>query len=236
MTYPQLNNKIRATLRSIRDRSAIIRAMMLIKQSTTEETERFAVQTERTITIVSEKITTIEKTLIDHDMTAKTKFIQTLADQVTVSGGTKTTLLDISQGTATFTPEDMAIGQSYHGKIALQVAYDSNKDYNIFLGIGAQEVQVTVPVGTPGPVADAFVSLDFILRFTGGPDPQRECYFVGEYRFVDIAGAYAGPYHLRIPFTLLQVDATTNQPFILAFQGTDAANECKTIDLSLNRT
>ncbi|MEX2379503.1 MAG: hypothetical protein WD530_02070, partial [Vicingaceae bacterium] len=78
MSYAKINNNLRRLLRSIRDSSAIIRAMMLIKQSSTEEAERYTVQTERHTTQVTQKITTIEKTLTDHDMKTRTKFIQTL--------------------------------------------------------------------------------------------------------------------------------------------------------------
>jgi hypothetical protein len=237
MSFPRLRNTLTRFVRPDRfvKGSELIRALMAVKGSSTQETESFAVQTEKSINQVTETITTIQKTLIDYDMTAKTKFIQTLTNQVTVTGATKTTLLDLTQGTAIFTPDDMAIGQSYQGRAYMEVTYDSGKDYDIFLSIGGQEVQISIPVGTPGPVANAMISLEWVLRFTGGPDTDRECYFVGEYQFIDIAGSFEGPYHLRIPHTLLQVDATQNQPVDISFQGTDGDNTCTTVDIYLIR-
>lgn len=213
----------------------LIRALVALRQETTREITRSELTTERSITEVRQQVTVLTQIIEKNDLTAMNKFRQTKANPVTHSGDTKATLLDLTTGTAILTPDDMAIGREYKGEAYMLVSYDSDKPYSLFLSIGGQEAAVNVPVATTGLVENVMVRLSWRLVFYGGPDTDRECYFVGKYELIDNESDFIGSYHRRIPVTTLQVDATQPQPFDLLFQGTDSANSCTTIDIFLEK-
>lgn len=239
MNFAQLRNRLarQIGLRKPVLGADLINAVLLAKSSATQETEQYKVETDRDLSRIGGGVKEIEQVLKDSDMILQTKFVQTQLDAVSRSGSTKQSLLNISKGSSTFTPEDMSIGRSYRAEVYLNSGYDSYKPFSFFLSVGDQEVQIDVPIMATGLVVDALSYMAFDLHFTSGPDTARTCYFLGYYTIIDIDGVgFTGAYFHRVPYTVLTVDATVNQPFDIQFQGTDAANTCEAIDLRMWRS
>lgn len=150
--------------------------------------------------------------------------------QVTLTGITKASLLNIDEGSLSFTTEDMAIGSRYKGEVIIDSTWTAGNDYTLFLNLGGQEV--SIPVSTANAGTDLQGILKFKLYFRGGIDSARTFTFKGVYSSISDTGTSID---IAIPNTELTLDATTAKVFDILWQGDNASNEATLIDFELVR-
>lgn len=157
------------------------------------------------------------------------KFAQTLANEVTVTGATQTTLLNISQGTVSITPDEMVVGSRFEGKMLAKTTWTGGNDYRIWLNLGGLTNFVNVPVVNSG--TGLRVEFTFEIVFYGGAISTRNVSFSGHLNYISDNGSYQS-----IPFLFDRtIDASGNRDVNIEFDGTDATNSMTTIDIVLKK-
>ena len=214
MEYAKLNTKILKLLKPVKHRAQLAAAIMLLKQSENKAVEAESVRTDKVVE---------ERTSLLHLWMGPYFALNT-------AGSLKVNLINKQAGTKRMEPEDMAPGTVYLGEAILVMSHGADEDYNLYLSVGSQEVQISI-AGTSTGMSDQY-HLSFQIHFSHGEDGTRKFYFSGYFEDKDSAGHIT---QIPISAVMQTIDASTFKNFDLKYQGASLTTSCQIRSLTLFR-